>query len=225
MHREALLYEQQSRQKVRCCLCPHRCLIEPSCYGFCGVRYNQGGKLVSLVYGYPAALAVDPIEKKPLYHFLPGSKTYSLATLGCNFKCRFCQNWQISQTRPLLNNGVSGYFSAENIVAEAMRNQCESIAYTYSEPTVFFEYVWDIAKLAKTNNLKNVFITNGYISKEAIKLLSVNLDAVNIDLKSFREEFYRDNCRGSLAPVLETIEFIKESDVWMELTTLLIPGE
>ena len=221
--KEAMLYEKLSGKKVHCYLCAHHCKIAPGRVGFCGVRQNQEGSLYSLVYAKAIAAQVDPIEKKPLYHFHPGSKTYSIATVGCNFRCGFCQNWQISQHPGGLES--SWDFTPEEVVAKAKETGCLSIAYTYSEPTIFFEYAYDTAKLAKARGLKNVFVTNGYMTSESISLIRPYLDAANIDLKSFREEFYRKTCQAHLAPVLDSIRLMKEAGIWIEITTLLIPGE
>lgn len=223
MFKEASFYEKLKEERVRCFLCPHRCLILPDKFGICGVRKNIKGVLYTLVYGKPLTRHIDPIEKKPLYHFLPGSSSYSLATAGCNFRCDFCQNWQISQLR---GENISGEdVPAREIVKEAENLNCASISYTYTEPTIFFEYAYDIAKLAKEKNIKNIFVTNGYISKPAIETISSYLDAANIDLKSFSENYYRKICGGHLKPVCEAIEYMKELNIWVEITTLIVPGE
>jgi len=223
--KEAMLYEKKEDKKVVCRLCSHNCQILRSKTGICRVRKNQDGVLQTLVYGQAVASAVDPIEKKPLYHFLPGTFSYSLATIGCNFKCGFCQNWQISQ------GSLDGLDTKEvnllpsEIVKKAKDTECASISYTYTEPTIFFEYAYDTAKLAKSYNLKNIFVTNGYMSKDALKTISPYLDAANVDLKSFREEFYIKNCKAHLKPVLETIKLMMRLNIWVEVTTLIIPGE
>ena len=194
--KEAMLYEKLENKLVRCYLCAHRCKIASSKFGNCGVRQNKDGKLYTLVYGEVIASHVDPIEKKPLYHLLPGSVSYSIATIGCNFKCVFCQNWQISQVSKRNGNilGVSKLMP-EQVVSEAKRSGCLSISYTYTEPTIFFEYAYDTAKLAKEAGLYNIFVTNGYMSKEALDTIRPYLNAANVDLKSFREEFYKNNCK------------------------------
>ena len=225
MKKEAMLYEKLDGGIVNCRLCAHHCRIAPGHKGLCGVRENTQGILNTLVYAEPVAMAVDPIEKKPLFHFLPGTYSYSIATRGCNFKCGFCQNWQISQDRDLGAKGSRLRLSAQEVVEKAKNSNCESISYTYTEPTIFFEYAYDIARLAKEEEIKNVFVTNGYMTKEALEIISPYLDAANIDLKSFKEEFYTKECRGSLQPVLDSIKLAKKLNIWIEVTTLLISGE
>ncbi|MDD5429981.1 MAG: AmmeMemoRadiSam system radical SAM enzyme [Candidatus Omnitrophica bacterium] len=223
--KEAMFYDRCSDNAVNCFLCAHKCRILPGETGFCRVRENRNGTLHSLVYGKPVAMNLDPIEKKPLYHFLPGSFTYSIATLGCNFKCEFCQNWQISQVPEEKNDFRIPYISPEDIVKTALDSGAKSISYTYNEPTVFFEYAYDICRLAKKKHLANIFVTNGYLSKEAVETVSPYLDAANIDLKSFSDGFYRKFCKGSLKPVLDTIKLMNSLGIWIEITTLVIPGE
>jgi pyruvate formate lyase activating enzyme len=223
--KEAMFYEKLEDKMVKCNLCSHRCSrIADSKRGICGVRENRDGKLYSLVYGRVAARSVDPIEKKPLFHFLPGSRSYSIATVGCNFRCRNCQNYDISQLPKERKIIVGQEVSPEEIVSAAKRNNCESIAYTYSEPTIFFEYAYDTAKLAHKEGIKNVFVTNGYITPEALKEISPYLDAANIDLKSFSDDFYRKNCGARLNPVLDSIRLYKSLGIWTEITTLIIPS-
>jgi len=223
--KEAMFYEKLEDKMVKCNLCSHRCSrIADSKRGICGVRENKDGKLYSLVYGKAVARSVDPIEKKPLFHFLPGSRSYSIATVGCNFRCRNCQNFDISQLPKERNIIVGQDVSPEEIVSAAKRNNCKSIAYTYSEPTIFFEYAYDTAKLAKKEGIKNVFVTNGYITEEALKEISLYLDAANIDLKSFSDDFYRKNCGARLKPVLDSIRLYKSLGIWTEITTLIIPS-
>ncbi len=222
--KEAKYYEKIENQKVRCILCPRYCIIEPSKSGFCGVRRNIDGKLYTLVYGRVVARHVDPIEKKPLYHFLPGSRAYSIATVGCNLACKFCQNYEISQY-PREGRGVVGEkFYPEDLVNEAKQLECEVIAYTYTEPTIFYELALDTAKLAHKEGIKNVFVTNGYINEEPLREIAKYLDAVNVDLKSMRDEFYWEVCSAHLAPVLESIKNYRKYGVWIEITTLVIPG-
>jgi pyruvate formate lyase activating enzyme len=223
--KEALFYEIIDEKVVKCNLCSHRCpSIVDSKRGICGVRENQKGKLYSLVYGKLIASNIDPIEKKPLFHFLPGSSAYSLGTVGCNFRCGNCQNFDISQS-PKERRIIFGQDVApEQVVLEAKQTECNSIAYTYSEPTVFFEYAYDIAKLAHKEAIKNVFVTNGYITQEALKKIAPYLDAVNIDLKSFSDDFYRQNCGARLNPVLDSIKLYKKLGIWTEITTLIIPS-
>lgn len=224
--KEAMFYEKVEENKtVNCSLCSHRCSgIAESKRGICGVRENQNGKLISLVYGKVVACNIDPIEKKPLFNFLPGTKAYSIATVGCNFRCANCQNYDISQLPKERNSIVGRYLSPEDIVRSAKRNDCASIAYTYSEPTIFFEYAYDIAKLAKEEGIKNVFVTNGYITKEPLEKISPYLDAANIDLKSFSDAFYRRICGARLQPVLDSIKLHKKLGIWTEITTLIIPS-
>ncbi|MCK4519597.1 MAG: AmmeMemoRadiSam system radical SAM enzyme [Candidatus Omnitrophica bacterium] len=225
MIKEAMFYEKLKEDIVCCYLCAHRCKIAPDKFGRCGVRQNIRGNLNTLVYAEAIASNLDPIEKKPLYHFLPGSVSFSIATIGCNFRCGFCQNWQISQVSKRDKYWQGRELMPAKVVEEAKRNHCKSISYTYTEPTVFFEYAYDTAKLAKQAGLKNVFVTNGYMSREALEAINPYLDAANIDLKSFREEFYLKNCKAHLQPVLETIKLAKSLNIWIEITTLIIPGE
>ena len=223
---EAMLYEKLTDNSVRCNLCAHRCTITEGKFGICGVRQNQNGTLYSLVYGEAIAEHVDPIEKKPLYHFLPGSTSFSVATIGCNFKCGFCQNWQISQVSKKKNEMLSvKELLPELLVEKALRSRCKSISYTYTEPTIFIEYAYDTAKLAKDKGLYNNFVTNGFMTKEALDCIGPYLDAANVDLKSFRDDYYKKVCQGRLQPVLDAITYMKELGVWVEITTLLVPGE
>ncbi|MEW5897055.1 MAG: AmmeMemoRadiSam system radical SAM enzyme, partial [Nanoarchaeota archaeon] len=212
--KQAFLFKKE-KNKIRCLACSHKCLIPEGKRGICGVRENINGELQLLVYGKVAAVHVDPIEKKPLYHFLPGTEIYSLGTVGCNFRCSFCQNWQISQERKIIGEDLP----PKKIKEEA--GSLPSIAYTYTEPAIFFEYAYDTAKLLK--NKKHVFVSNGYFSDEAIEKMGF-VDAINIDLKSFSDEFYK-KCGARLEPVLKNIKKIYEKGIWLELTTLLIPGE
>ncbi len=229
MIKEAMLYEKLGDGNVECRLCAHRCKIPPDKSGICGVRKNQDGKLYTLVYGEIIAAHVDPIEKKPLYHFLPGSYSYSIATVGCNFRCSFCQNWQISQASKMGEGwrvkGGGREMQPEDVVREAKKNKCKSISYTYTEPTIFFEYAYDTARLAKEAGLSNVFVTNGYMTLKALEKISPYLDAANIDLKSFREDFYKEMCKAHLEPVLESIKTMKELGIWVEITTLVVTGK
>ncbi|MDP2644426.1 MAG: AmmeMemoRadiSam system radical SAM enzyme [Desulfobacterales bacterium] len=223
---EARLYEVVADGKVHCFLCCHHCRIAASKFGICGVRQNLAGKLYTHAYGDAIAANVDPIEKKPLYHFLPGSLSFSVATIGCNFRCGFCQNWQISQASAGKEPaGRTGNLLPESIVRQAKSQRCRSIAYTYTEPTIFFEYAYDTARLAKENDLFNVFVTNGYMTTEALKMIHPYLDAANVDLKSFSEDFYRGTCHGHLKPVLAAIRTMKDLGIWVEVTTLVIPGQ
>lgn len=224
MIKEAMLYEKLDDNLVHCYLCNHHCKIADGKFGFCGVRKNIGGKLNTLVYGEVIASHVDPIEKKPLYHFLPGSSSYSIATVGCNFRCGFCQNWQISQASKQ-KNGLGGYeLKPEEVVREAKKYKCRSISYTYTEPTIFFEYAYDTAKLAKKEGFYNNFVTNGFMTKEAIKTIRPYLDAANVDLKFFKESSYKEICKGKLQPVLDSIRLMNELGIWVEVTTLVMPA-
>lgn len=225
--KKAVLWEASGQDKrVRCKLCAHRCLIGDGKLGFCRVRKNVGGVLYSLNYDKVISANPDPIEKKPLFHFQPGTKSFSIATMGCNFQCEFCQNWQISQAA-IETGGIDGEpISPETIVKAALRSGCKSIAYTYTEPTVFMELCADCGRLAKQKGMRNVFVTNGYQTPEAIDFAAEWLDGINVDLKAFSEDYYSRLCKARLAPVLETIEYIaKHTRLWMELTTLVVPGE
>ncbi len=226
MTKEALLYEKLDDKKIHCFLCSHHCKIAPDKFGICSVRQNIDGKLCTHVYGKVIASHIDPIEKKPLYHFLPGSSSYSIATAGCNLKCDFCQNWQISQVSKGDDSTAAGHeFTPEQIVEEAKKNGCRSISYTYTEPTIFFEYAYDTARLAKENGIYNNFVTNGYMTKEALEKINPYLDACNVDLKSFSDEFYKKMCKGRLKPVLDSIKTMKKMGIWIEITTLIVPGQ
>jgi pyruvate formate lyase activating enzyme len=221
--KEAMFYERQAGGKVRCGLCRFNCLISEGDRGICAVRENRGGTLYSLVYGKLCAEHIDPIEKKPLFHVMPGSKTYSIATVGCNFHCRHCQNYSISQVKrsgPVLGSEQT----PQEIVLQARGSDCSSISYTYTEPTIFYEFAYDTARLAREAGLKNIFVTNGYISKEALSLIAPYLDAANIDLKGFSEGFYRDVVHARLPEVLDSIIEYRKQGIWLELTTLIIPG-
>ena len=223
--KEALLYEKLEGGLVHCFLCNHHCRIAERKFGFCGVRQNIAGFLYTHVYGKIIAAYLDPIEKKPLYHFLPSTSSFSIATIGCNFRCSFCQNWEISQSNIRDGNFPGEDASPEQIVNLALKFGAKSISYTYTEPTIFFEYALDIAKLAKERGLRNIFVSNGYMTRQAITMIKPFLDAANIDLKFFNEDSYKNICAGSLAPVLNSIRFLKECGIWVEVTTLVIPGE
>lgn len=209
-------------QTVQCQLCPRRCVIADGQVGTCRVRKNSGGRLYSLVYGHPIAVHIDPIEKKPLYHFQPGSRVFSLGTVGCNLQCIYCQNWDISTASAQEYRRAP--LTPQEIVQQAHANKCQSIAFTYNEPTIFSEYVLDIAQAARAAQLKTVMVTNAYINPPAVADIYPYIDAANIDLKAFTNDYYRKMCGGNLAPVLEAIEAIKAEGTWIELTTLLIPG-
>ena len=222
MH-EATLYERLHDGRVKCRLCSHRCAISPGKRGTCGVRENRDGTLETLVYGALVAQAVDPIEKKPLYHFLPGTTSYSIATVGCNLRCEFCQNWQISQTPPERSRARS-LVDPVDVAAAARDAGCASIAYTYNEPTIFFEFARDTARAAHERGIANVFVTNGYQTPETIVEMTGLIDAANVDLKSFSDEFYRTHCGARLQPVLDSITAMVEAGIHVEITTLVIPG-
>ncbi len=223
MKHEAMLYKKLQEKALRCFLCPNNCLIKPGGYGRCNVRQNIDGTLYTHTYSRLIAAHVDPIEKKPLYHFLPGSNAFSIAAPGCNLKCDFCQNWQISQIdKPGAPTG--SIVPVKQVVQETLASDCKTIAYTYTEPTVFLEYAVDVMRAARQEGIKNVFITNGFMSRQAADTISEYLDAANIDLKSFSDNFYLKRCKGSLKPVLETIRHLKELGVWIEVTTLVVPG-
>ncbi len=220
---EARYYKKIENNAVKCHLCSHRCVINETKRGICGVRENRKGILYTLVYGKVISESVDPIEKKPLFHFYPGSTAYSVATLGCNFRCDNCQNWEISQL-PKPQNQIIGQEKFPNeIIRAAKRRGCRSIAYTYTEPVIFMEYAADIAKQAIIAGMKNVLVTNGYITKEALLEVAPYFHAANIDLKSFSDDFYLKNCGARLDPVLETIKLHKKLGIWIEITTLIIP--
>lgn len=221
--KEAMLYEKIDDNTVHCFLCSHHCRINNGKYGFCKVRQNIDGTLFTNSYGKLVAQQIDPIEKKPLYHFYPGSSSFSIATKGCNFTCGFCQNWQISQSaRP----GVfEKEFSADYVVQKAINLGCKSISCTYTEPTIYFEYAYDICKIAKSKGLSTVFVTNGYMTEQALNTIKPYLDACNIDLKSFSNQFYKKVCSADLTAVLQTIRNVVEAGIWVEITTLIIPGE
>lgn len=221
----AYLYEPEQGNRVRCNLCCHRCRIQPNARGICGVRENRGGELFSLVYDRVIAANIDPIEKKPLFHFMPGSLSFSVATVGCNFACRFCQNADIAQLPKDQNGYIPGKaLGPELIVDHAVRGNCKSISYTYTEPTVYFELAVDTARLAASKGLKNVFVTNGYMTPEAIEMAAPVLHGANVDLKAFHDGFYKTYCGARLEPVKDTLKRMKQLGVFLEVTTLLIPG-
>ena len=222
--KEAYLYERLENDKVRCVLCSHNCLIKNGKKGLCGVRENRSGTLFSLVYGKVIANHCDPIEKKPLFHFLPGTHSYSIATVGCNFKCLFCQNADISQM-PTDHDRIMGQdMSPDRIVDEALSTRSATISYTYTEPTIFYELAVDTARLAVSKGIKNVFVSNGYMTAQCLQDIFPDLHAANVDLKAFSGKFYKEQCGAKLGPVLNTLETMKKMGVWLEVTTLLIPG-
>ncbi len=225
--KEAMLYEKLEKGKnlVKCNLCNHHCVIADGKRGICGVRENRNGILYSLNYGKIIAHNVDPIEKKPFFHFFPGSKAFSISSEGCNFSCKHCQNWEISQLVKKREEIYGENFKPEDIVKMAKREGCKSISYTYTEPTVFFEFAYETAKIAKQQSLYNNFVSNGYMSEQTINLMTSNklIDAVNVDIKGFTEKFYREICGASLEKLLKTTKLLKKTGIWIEITTLLIP--
>ncbi len=245
--KEALFYTRMADGRVCCTLCPHDCKIREGRRGACGVRVNREGVLYTLVYDTVVSSAIDPIEKKPFFHFQPGSTSYSIATVGCNLRCLFCQNWEISQwpkgKRPLQDEVnpeapdpvcpqmeaaphriIGEHATPQQIVDVAVRSGAKSIAYTYTEPTIFYELSYETAALARVRGLKNVFVTNGFISEPALRQISTVLDAANVDLKFFTDDSYRRICGARLQPVLEAIRLYRQLGVWVEVTTLVIPG-
>ena len=222
--KEAYYYEKAAGGAVRCLLCPRACCLAESESGFCGARKNTGGKLCSINYGAVIAEHVDPIEKKPLFHVLPGTRSYSIAAPGCNLTCDHCQNAEISQLPRLRGICVGEPRSPEHIVASALGSGCASISYTYTEPTIYYELALDTAKLASARGLKNIFVTNGYIQPDPLREISPYLHAANIDLKAFSDDFYRRVCGARLGPVLDAISHCKQSGIWIEVTTLIIQG-
>jgi len=208
-----------------CDLCPQACRIAPGHTGRCGVRANHGGTLIALVYGHPATMQVDPIEKKPFYHFLPGTRTLSLGTLGCNLSCKFCQNYSLSSGRPAAAELAARRIMPEELVTEARRQNCQSIALTYNEPTIWAEYGLDIATAARAHGLKTLSVTNGYIQPGAATEFYQSIDAANVDLKAFDDDFYQRLCGARLQPVLDTLKLLRKLGVWLEVTNLIIPAE
>lgn len=222
--REALLYEKKEHGRVQCHLCNHRCNIDEGKTGVCQVRQNKKGVLYSLVYGRLVAENVDPIEKKPLFHVQPATRSYSIATCGCNFRCLHCQNHDISQM-PRDQSRIMGWeVSPEEVVKKARASGCSSISYTYTEPTIYFEYALEVARLARQEGLLNVFVTNGYMTEEALETFHPLLDAANVDLKAATDEFYRKICGARMEPVMASIRKMRSLGVWVEVTTLIIPG-
>jgi pyruvate formate lyase activating enzyme len=219
--KEALYYQKLDKNIVQCQLCPHFCTIKENNVGICKVRKNVKGKLYSLVYGRAVAAHIDPIEKKPLYHCYPGTSALSIGTVGCNLCCKHCQNWETSQAKP--SDFFARELSPEHIVEMAKESECTSIAYTYNEPTIFYEYMLDTAKLARNDDIKNVVVTNGFINPEPLQGLCTYIDAVNCDLKSFDDSFYKKICGGRLEPVLETLKILHKHKIWLEIAVLIIP--
>jgi len=223
--KEARYYRKLDNNLVQCTICPRKCVIKPGEAGFCRTRINKNGVLYSLVYGVVSSIAIDPVEKKPLFHFYPGSPTLSISTIGCTFKCPWCQNWHISQV-DATKADLSFYdnYAPEDIIEYAKRTESPSISITYNEPIVWLEYSIDLAKLAKANNIKTIFVTNGYASDEVLDEIASNINAANVDIKCFSEETYRKYIKGDLKPVLEFTEYLKKKGVHVETTYLIIPG-
>jgi len=224
--KESYSYKALSDKKVQCLTCAQRCFILPEKFGLCGVRKNVDGKLYALNYGMVMSQSIDPIEKKPLFHFLPGTDSFSFACVGCNLSCGNCQNWQLSQTvkqdKALLEAGTET--KPEEIVTSALKNGCPSISYTYTEPTIFLEFALDTMRIAQKRGLKNVWVSNGYMTPETLEMAIPYLDAINVDIKSFDDVFYRQHCGARVGPVLENCKALKKAGVWVEITTLVIPG-
>ena len=226
MSKKAWLSKELTNGKVLCEACSQACVLAEGEYGICSVRRVEDGELKLLVYGIAAAINVDPVEKKPMFHFLPKTKAFSVGTVGCNFSCKFCQNYDISQYPKEHNREIIGHeISPEYIVELAIGNRCDSIAYTYNEPVVFFEYTYDTAKLAHEKGLKNIYVTSGYETHKAIDLIEPYIDGMNIDIKSFSNDFYKEICGAKLKPVLETVKYAHAKGIWVEITTLLISGK
>ena len=218
--------KEEGKERIVCLLCRHYCKLKEGQTGICGVNKNEKGALKNLVYGHPVALNVDPVEKKPMFNFLPGTKAFSFGTVGCNFSCKFCQNFDISQYPKEHNHQIFGEeLSPQTAVELALENDCKSIAYTYNEPIVFFEYTYDTAKLAHEKGLKNIYVTSGYETHKAIDLLAPYIDGMNIDIKGFTDQFYKEICGARLKPVLDAVKYAHSKGIWIEITTLLIPGK
>jgi pyruvate formate lyase activating enzyme len=227
MRKEIFLTKSLSGDAMQCQVCEHFCTIKPGEVGKCGVRRNVDGTLYLVVYGEAIAVHVDPIEKKPLFHFMPGGDVLSIGTYGCNFRCPFCQNWQMSQARDFDDHRdyLGQPAMPELLVDTCLKNDISMIAYTYNEPTVFFEYTYDTAKLAHEHDIKNIYVSNGYMTDVALDMIEPYLDGINVDLKAFTEEFYQEQCQARLEPVKRNIAHMAcETGIWVEVTTLLIPG-
>lgn len=214
-------YRYKDENSITCLLCKHYCTLKKDKHGICGINYNIDSKLFNKTYSHPSAVHIDPIEKKPLYHFLPSSQSLSIGTVGCNFRCPFCQNYTISQTTTIDESVI---YTPEDIVNIAIQNKTQSISYTYNEPTIWYPYAKDIGVLAKEKGLKNIFVSSGYESHEVLQDMKSWLDAANIDLKSFSHDYYKKVLKTNLDGVLESLEEFAKSDIWLEITTLLIPG-
>ncbi len=221
-HSKESPYYTVTPRGVKCQICPNLCILKEGQESICRNHVVKGEKLYSIAYGNPCAVHVEPVEKKPLFHFLPATRTFSIATAGCNFACLNCQNWEISQVSPKDTRNTDLMPAA--VVSGALENNCRSISYTYSEPVTFYEYMYDTAKLARARGLKNIMVSNGYINEKPLRDLAGYIDAVNIDLKAFREETYSKLTGGSLQPVLNTLKILKENNVWIEITNLVVPS-
>ena len=223
--KEAMFYRPEKNNAIVCELCNHHCRIHEGKRGICGVRENKNGVLYSLVYGRLIAENIDPIEKKPLFNFLPGSRAFSISTVGCNFHCLHCQNYNISQYPHAHKGEIAGAErTAESVVEDAIRSGCASVCYTYVEPTIFYEFAYDCSLLAHERGLKNVFVSNGYMTSDVTHHLAPVLDGINIDVKAFTDDFYKKVCKARLQPVLDNVRLMHELGVWVEVTTLIIPG-
>jgi len=220
--KEALFYKKLDNKFVQCRLCPRQCTIPNNYRGYCGIRENRDGILYTLSYAKPVSLHIDPIEKKPLFHFLPSTTAFSIATAGCNLKCKFCQNWEVSQKRPEEVDYI--YLEPQDLVKKVKASGSLTIAYTYTEPTIFYEYMLETARLAKEQGIKNIMHSNGYINPEPLRQLAKYLDAANIDLKGFSDDYYAKLCEGTLEPVLRSLKILKEEGVHLEITNLILPG-
>jgi len=220
--KEALFYDKLDNKIVQCHICPRNCVISPRKRGFCGVRENRGGTLYALSYGKLVAVHIDPIEKKPLFHFLPSTTAFSIATAGCNLRCKFCQNWEISQAKP--EEVEYSYIEPQDLVQKIKESGSPAIAFTYTEPTVFYEYMLETAKLAKAQGLRTIMHSAGFINEAPLRQLSKYLDAANIDLKGFTEEYYRKMCEGGLDSVLGTLKILRQEGVHLEITSLVLSG-
>jgi len=221
IYKRLAMYQEETARGIMCRICPNECVLKEGELSKCNNRKVHNSKLYTMAYGNPCSVNIDPVEKKPLYHFLPGSKAFSIATAGCNLVCLNCQNWTISQTSPDKTRNID--LMPEAVVEESIKNKCESIAYTYSEPVTFYEYVFETATLARNSGIKNIFKSNGYINREPLKKLCTVIDAANIDLKAFSEGTYLKLTGGKLQPVLDSLKIIKDSGVWLEITNLIIP--
>jgi pyruvate formate lyase activating enzyme len=219
--REAKYYEKLTEKKVVCKLCPQECRVADLERGTCGVRENRNGTYYTLVYGNPCSANIDPIEKKPMFHYYPTTRSLSIATAGCNFVCKFCQNWEISQKRPEQVKSMTLF--PRDVISAAWRRDCKTVAHTYAEPVVFYEYMLKCAEIGKKREIPNIMISNGYIQEKPMRELCKYLGAVKIDLKAFTEKFYEDICAGRLKPVLDTLEVLKDEGIWFEIVVLIIP--